>query len=90
MKQVYGHLEFEFGDESVYEVARVDIVVTNLITQVPRHRIMTEVTTLLEIAMVVHGYMEELPKSDRVSIQTILKDITSFITDFESKNNDIN
>lgn len=90
MKKVYGHLEFEFGVESVYELDRVDVVVTDTVTQKHRHRIMTQITTLLEIAKVVHGYMEELPESDRVDISVILKDIITFITDFEDKNNDIN
>jgi hypothetical protein len=83
MKKVYGHLEFEFGLESVYQLDRIDIVITNTVTGKHQRRIMTEVTTLLQVAMVVHGYMEDLLEEDRVSIQTILGDITAFITNFK-------
>lgn len=90
IKKTYGYLEFKFGVESVYELDRIDIVITNALTGKSQRRIMTEVTTLLKIATVVHDYIYQLPLEEQVGIQTILKDITSFITNFEDKHNDIN
>ena len=79
MKIYYGHLEFEFGVESIYEVDRMDMVVTSSITGIHQRRILSRQTRVEDVVDVVYGFMEELEPAQRVSKETIMNDITAFI-----------